>query len=94
MAKAWAGFYVALATGDSAASAFAEWLAGFWEPSLERPEGRADARNPLAASGLSIDWFQRDGWVIGHIPGRPGGYLVPCAAVLDRGWSAALAPAA
>jgi hypothetical protein len=94
MASAWAGYYLALSYGDSAASAFAEWLAGFWEPSLERPQGDADARNPLAASGRGIDWFERDGWVIGHIPGHAGGYLLPSAAIFDRPWLPVLAHAA
>ena len=37
IAGAWAAYYAALLHGDPAASGFAEWLAGFWEPSLVRP---------------------------------------------------------
>lgn len=94
MADAWHDHYVAFCLGDAAVSAFAEWLAGFWEPSLERPTGEPDARSPLAARGRGIDWFERDGWVWGHVPGRGGGYLLPRAAVLDYPWIAPLAPAA
>ena len=94
MASAWAEYFVALTLGDPAASAFAEWLAGFWEPSLLRPDCTADARNPLAADGRGIDWFERDGWVSGHVPGHEGGYLVPRAAVFAHYWTPGLALAA
>jgi hypothetical protein len=94
MATAWAEYFVALTLGDPAASAFAEWLAGFWEPSLERPDGVADVRNPFAAGGRGIDWFERDGWVRGHIPGHAGGYLVPRAAIFAHLSRPGLAPAA
>ena len=55
----------------------------FWEPSLERPDGTPDARSALAADGRGIDWFERDGWVFGVIPGHSGGYLLPRVAILD-----------
>jgi hypothetical protein len=86
MADAWAGYYTALWCGDPSASAFAEWLAGFWEPSLERPAGGPDAQSPYAASGGSVDWFERDGWVSGYVPGQQGGYLLPRATILDYPW--------
>jgi hypothetical protein len=94
MASAWAGYFVALLHGDPSASGFAEWLAEFWEPSLERPAGAPDARSPHAAGGRGIDWFERDGWVSGHIPGLHGGYLLPRSMILDHPWIAPIAPAA
>jgi hypothetical protein len=94
MATAWADYSVALWQGDPAASGFAEWLATFWEPSLERPAGAPDARNPYAAEGRGIDWFERDGWVRGHVRGLQGGYLLPRTAILSHPWLAPVAPAA
>ena len=93
MAAAWATYYNAILRGDPAASAFAEWLAEYWEPSLERPAGRPDATSPQSA-GSPIAWFERDGWVSGHVPGQRGGYLLPRAIVLDYPWNSLLAPAA
>ena len=61
-------YHAALWRGDPAASDFAEWLAGFWEPDLERPDGNPDARSALAADGRGIEWFERDGWVYGVVP--------------------------
>ena len=94
MASIWSAYYVALWHGDPYVSVFAEWLAGFWEPSLERPDGAPDARSALAAGGHGIEWFERDGWVFGMIPGQSGGYLLPRVAILERLWSGAMAPAA
>ena len=94
MASAWAGHFLALWRGDPAASAFAEWLAGFWEPSLVRPDAAPDAHSPFAADWRGIDWFERDGWVSGHIPGRQGGYLLPRMAIFEHPWATVLAPAA
>lgn len=94
MASAWAEYSAALWQGDPAASGFAEWLATFWEPSLERPAGAPAARNPHAAEGRGIDWFERDGWVSGHVPGVRGGYLLPRTAILTHPWLMPLAPAA
>jgi hypothetical protein len=94
MAEAWADYYTALWRGDPAASAFAEWLAGFWEPSLQRPAGAADARSPYITGGGAIDWFEREGWVSGHVPGQSGGYLLPRAIVLDYPWVTLEEPAA
>jgi hypothetical protein len=94
MASAWSAYYAALWRGDPAASGFAEWLAGFWEPSLERPDGVPDARSALAAAGRGIEWFERDGWVCGFIPGYSGGYLLPRVAILDHLWPRSVAPAA
>lgn len=86
MSDAWTHYHVALWSGDPAASAFAEWLAGFWEPTLERPSGEADGQSPYVMAGGTIDWFERDGWVSGHIPGQPGGYLLPRAEILEYPW--------
>ena len=61
---------------------------------LERPSGAPDARSPHAASGRGIDWFERDGWVSGHIPGLRGGFLLPRSMILDHPWIAPIAPAA
>jgi hypothetical protein len=94
MAAAWSASYAALWRGDPAASAFAEWLAEFWEPSLERPDGLPDALSPHAAAGRGIEWFERDRWISGVIPGHTGGYLLPRAAILDRPWVSAVALAA
>ncbi len=94
MASAWAGYYAALWHGDPAASGFAEWLAEFWEPSLERPMGAPDARSPQAAGGRGIDWFEREGWVRGHVRGLHGGYLLPRALILDHPWMAGVSMAA
>jgi hypothetical protein len=86
MAEAWADYYIALWHGDPAASTFAEWLAGYWEPSLHRPAGPADAQSPFAGGFGAIDWFEREGWVTGHIPGQSGGYLIPRATILEFPW--------
>jgi hypothetical protein len=94
MASAWLEHIAALLRGDPAASAFAEWLAAFWEPSLERPAGAPDAVSPFAAAGRGIEWFERDGWVSGYIPGRSGGYLVPRLAIFGQPWATVLALAA
>ena len=94
MASAWSSYYVALWQGDPAASDFAEWLAGFWEPSLQRPDGTPDAQNALAAGRRGIEWFERDGWVHGFVPGQSGGYLLPRVAILEQLWPRSLAPAA
>lgn len=94
MASAWSAYYAALLRGDPSASGFAEWLADFWEPSLERPHGIPDARSVLAAGGRGIEWFERDGWVHGVVPGQAGGYLLPRIAILEHLWPRSMAPAA
>ncbi len=83
MASIWSAYYAALWRGDLAASSFAEWLAGFWEPRLERPDGTPDARSALAADGRGIEWFERDGWVYGD-RSRPQ-RRIPAAARRDPG---------
>ena len=94
MASIWSAYYAALWRGDPSASGFAEWLADFWEPSLERPEGTPDARSALAAGGRGIEWFERDGWVYGVVPDQTGGYLLPRVAILEHLWPGVIAPAA
>jgi hypothetical protein len=94
MASAWSAYYAALRRGDPAASGFAEWLAGFWESSLERPDGSPDAQSAIAAGGRGIEWFERDDWVCGFIPGYSGGYLLPRVAILEHLWPSSVAPAA
>jgi hypothetical protein len=94
MAHAWAAYCEALRRGDPTASGFAEWLAAFWEPALDRPDGAPDARSALVAHGRRIEWFERDDWVFGIIPGSAGGYLVPRLAILAHPWLTALSPAA
>jgi hypothetical protein len=94
MASIWSANYAALWHGDPSASSFAEWLADFWEPSLERPDGTLAARSALAAGGRGIEWFERDGWVYGVVPGFSGGYLLSRLAILGQPWAWAIAPAA
>ena len=94
IAGAWSTCYAALWRGDPAASEFAEWLAGFWEPSLERPDGAPDARSALAAEGRGIEWFERGGLVYGVVPGHSGGYLLPRVAIIEHPWARVIAPAA
>ena len=94
MASIWSAYYAALWHGEPSASSFAEWLADFWEPSLERPDGTPDARSALAAGGRGIEWFERDGWVYGVVPGQTGGYLLPRVAILEHLWPGVIAPAA
>jgi hypothetical protein len=94
MAGAWSVYYAALWRGDPAASGFAEWLAGFWEPSLDHPDGTPDARNALAAGGRGIEWFERDGWIFGVVPGQSGGYLLPRVAIHEHLWPRVVASAA
>jgi hypothetical protein len=86
MAQAWGEYYALLWRGDSAASAFAEWLAGYWEAALDRPAGLPDAQSPFSAGGSRIEWFERDGWVSGHVPGQGGGYLLPRATIFEYPW--------
>jgi hypothetical protein len=94
MANAWSAYYAALWRGDPAASDFAEWLAGFWQPDLGRPDGTPDALSALAADGRGIEWFERDGWVYGVVPGVAGGYLLPRMVILGQPWASVIAPAA
>ena len=94
MAHAWAAYHAALWRGDPAASSFAEWLAEFWVPVLDRPDGMPEARSALAADRCGIEWFERDDWVFGVIPGSDGGYLVPRVAILGHLWVTVIAPAA
>ena len=94
IASAWSANYAALWRGDPAASDFAEWLAGFWEPSLERPDGSPAARSALAAGGRGIEWFERDDRVYGFVPGHSGGYLLPRGAILEHLRLRFMAPAA
>lgn len=94
MASAWSAYYAALWRGDPAASGFAEWLAGFWESSLQRPDGIPDARSALAAGGRGIEWFERDDWVYGIVPGHGGGYLLPRVAIFEHFWPRVIATAA
>ena len=94
MASAWGACYEALWRGDPAVSGFAEWLAGFWETGLQRPDGTPDALSELAAGGRGIKWYERDGWVMGIVPGQSGGYLLPRATILEHLWPRFLAPAA
>ena len=94
IAYAWSAYYAALWRGDPVASDFAEWLAGFWEPTLRRPDGTPEAWSALAAAGRGIEWFERDGWVYGVVPGSAGGYLLPRMAILEQPWARVMAPAA
>ena len=94
IASAWSSHFAALWRGNPAASDFAEWLAGFWEPSLERLGGAPDAQSALAADGRGIEWFERDGWVFGFVPGFSGGYLLSRLTILGQPWARAIAPAA
>ena len=93
MASIWSAYYAALWRGDLAASGFAEWLAGFWEPSWSA-RTEPPMRGALAADGRGIEWFERDGWVFGMIPGHSGGYLLPRVAILEHLWPKVIAPAA
>jgi hypothetical protein len=94
MANAWSAYYAALWHGDPSVAVFAEWLAGFWEPSLDRPDGLPDARSAPASVGRDIEWFERDVWVYGVVPGQSGGYLLPRVAILEHLWPRVIAPAA
>ena len=94
IAYAWSAYCSALWRGDPAASDFAEWLAGFWAPGLGRPDGTPDARSALAAGGHGIEWFERDGWVYGVVPGSDSGYLLPRMVILGQSWARVIAPAA
>ena len=33
-----------------------------------------------------VAWYERDGWVTGHVPGQHGGYLVPRTTILEYPW--------
>ena len=84
MAKVWSDYVSALGRGESSASAFAEWMASHWEPRLDRPAGLPDARGRLALAGGSVDWYERDGWISGHIAGQVGGYVLSLTALAAR----------
>jgi hypothetical protein len=94
IARAWSAYYAALWHGDPAVSDFAEWLAGFWQAGLARPDGPPDAQSKLTADSRDIEWFERDGWVYGVVPGSDGGYLLPRMAILEQPWARVIAPAA
>lgn len=94
MASAWSASYEALWRGDTSASGFAEWLAGFWESTIDHPDGAPDALSALAAGGRGVEWYERSGWVIGIVPGQRGGYVLPRATILEQLWPGVLVPAA
>ncbi len=88
MAQSWTEAYVALWRGEAAAASFAEWLAGFWVEQLPPPEDSADAASLYAAVDGEIAWYDRDGFVTGHLPGQAGGYRVPRELVMTYPWVA------
>jgi len=88
MAQAWTEAYVALWRGEEAAASFAEWLAGFWVEDLPLPDGSADAASLYAMVNGEIEWYDRDGFVTGHLPGSAGGYRLPREVVMTYPWVA------
>lgn len=86
MAQAWTEAYVSLWRGESAAATFAEWLAGYWQADLPRPIGEADANAVSTMGEGEIAWYDRDGWVTGHLPAQAGGYRLPREVVLTYPW--------
>lgn len=93
MAQAWTEAYVALWRGEPAAAAFAEWLAAFWVEHLPNPDGSADAASLYAMVEGEIEWYDRDGFVTGHLPGQRGGYRLPRELVMTYPWVALAAAA-
>jgi hypothetical protein len=68
--------------GDTLAPVFATQLGAYWCPALPTmPTDQADAVSPHGAGGRSIHWYHTDEEVLGYIPGAPGGYRVPIAAI-------------
>ena len=94
MANAWTDAFVALWRGEASASIFAEWLATYRDPTLDLPTGEPDATCPYGMGDGGMTWFERDGWVSGHVPGQPGGYLLPRETVLEHPWVSLIAAAA
>ena len=88
MAQALTEAYVALWRGEATAASFAEWLAGFWVEQLPQPEGSADATSLYAMVDGEIEWYDRDGFVTGHLPGQSGGYRLPRELVMTYPWIA------
>lgn len=88
MAQAWTEAYVALWRGEAAAAVFAEWLARYWVEDLLRPQDRADATSVYAMVDGEIEWYDRDGFVSGHLPAQSGGYRVPRDLVMTYPWVA------
>jgi len=88
MAQAWSEAYVALWRGEAAAASFAEWLAGFWVENLPEPDGGAHATSLYVMVEGEIEWYDRDGFVTGHLPGQVGGYRLPRELVMTYPWVA------
>jgi hypothetical protein len=88
MAQAWTEAYVALWRGEAAAASFAEWLAGFWVDHLPHPAGSPDATSLYAMVEGEIEWYDRDGFVTGHVPNQSGGYRLPREVVMTYPWVA------
>jgi hypothetical protein len=88
MAQAWTEAYVALWRGEETAGTFAEWLAEFWVEQLPQPEDSADASSLYAMVEGEIEWYDRDGFVTGHLPGQAGGYRLPRELVMSYPWVA------
>ena len=93
MAQAWTEAYVALWRGEPAAATFAVWLAPFWVEHLPDPDGSAHATSLYAMVEGEIEWYDRDGFVTGYLPGQSGGYRLPRELVMTYPW-VALASAA
>jgi hypothetical protein len=68
--------------GDAVTAPFATALSAFWRGDMPpAPESRPVAVSPHGGGGRGIRWHQRNGQILGYVPGASGGYAVPVAAV-------------
>jgi hypothetical protein len=70
--------------GDQRAPAFGKRLSAYWKPELPpMPAAGPDAISPHGGGGRGIYWFHQAGEVRGQVPGEPGGFEIPVAAIRD-----------
>ena len=83
IARAWSAYHEALWRGDPAASEFAEWLAGFWEPALG-----AQAETPRRAARLPpiVAVSSGSSRTVGSMASLPEPTLATCCRAW-RSWS-------
>ena len=60
------------------------WLSRFWTDCPVKPSTKPTAVCPHGAAGRGIEWYDTRSGVLGYVPGEPGCYHIPPAAVLPN----------